>query len=117
MGYLSAAARFTGAASLALALGVGGCALGDSAAAPARFDPGGVKIGIKSVSNGFTEPTFITSPRDGSGRMFVVEKPGLVRTFNKKVFLDIRSRVGSSNQEQVLLGLAFDPKFRKNGRL
>ena len=52
------------------------------------------------------------SPR--SGRLFIVEKYGVIRIYeNGKLldqpFLDISDRVGSSGNEQGLLGLAFYP--------
>lgn len=58
---------------------------------------------------------------DGSGRLFVIEKPGRVRILEngqlvETPFLDITDRVGSSGNEQGLLGLAFHPQYQENGR-
>jgi glucose/arabinose dehydrogenase len=58
---------------------------------------------------------------DGSGRLFVIEKVGRIRIIqnNQLVaipFLDISDRVGSRGNEQGLLGLAFHPKYKENGR-
>jgi glucose/arabinose dehydrogenase len=58
---------------------------------------------------------------DGSGRLFVIEKAGRIRIIeNDQVldapFLDITDRVGSSGNEQGLLGLAFHPLYGENGR-
>ncbi len=58
---------------------------------------------------------------DGSGRLFVIEKVGRIRIIenNQLVgtpFLDISERVGSRGNEQGLLGLAFHPKYKENGR-
>ena len=58
---------------------------------------------------------------DGSGRLFVIEKVGRIRIIenNQLVqtpFLDISNRVGSRGNEQGLLGLAFHPKYKENGR-
>lgn len=58
---------------------------------------------------------------DGSGRLFVLEKVGriLIIENNQLIgtpFLDISDRVGSSGNEQGLLGLAFHPKYKENGR-
>jgi glucose/arabinose dehydrogenase len=58
----------------------------------------------------------------GDGRLFVVEKQGVIRIVREDVllperFLDLRDRVGSGASEQGLLGLAFHPRFAENGRL
>jgi len=58
---------------------------------------------------------------DGSGRLFVVEKPGRIRILENDQlvdapFLDITDRVGSGGNEQGLLGLAFHPQYAQNGR-
>jgi len=58
---------------------------------------------------------------DGSGRLFVIEKVGRIRIMQdgqllEASFLDITDRVGSSGNEQGLLGLAFHPQYAQNGR-
>src|SRR6266496_268117 len=58
---------------------------------------------------------------DGSGRLFVIEKVGRIRIIQdgqllETPFLDISSKVGSSGNEQGLLGLAFHPQYAQNGR-
>lgn len=58
---------------------------------------------------------------DGSGRLFVLEKPGRIRIIEndqliETPFLDISDRVGSGGNEQGLLGLAFHPQYAQNGR-
>ena len=58
---------------------------------------------------------------DGSGRLFVIEKPGRIRILETDQlvdtpFLDITDRVGSGGNEQGLLGLAFHPQYAQNGR-
>jgi glucose/arabinose dehydrogenase len=58
---------------------------------------------------------------DGSGRLFVIEKVGRIRIIEngqllQASFLDISDRVGSSSNEQGLLGLAFHPQYTQNGR-
>jgi len=58
---------------------------------------------------------------DGSGRLFVIEKPGRIRILENDQlvdapFLDITDRVGSGGNEQGLLGLAFHPQYAQNGR-
>jgi len=58
---------------------------------------------------------------DGSGRLFIIEKPGRIRILEngqllEQPFLDIDDRVGSNGNEQGLLGLAFHPQYAQNGR-
>jgi len=58
---------------------------------------------------------------DGSGRLFVIEKPGRIRIIeNDRLldtpFLDITAQVRSTGNEQGLLGLAFHPQHQTNGR-
>jgi glucose/arabinose dehydrogenase len=70
----------------------------------------------------FDRPVDLQDARDGTNRLFVVEQAGIIRVFNNDaaaagadVFLDIRSLVNSSGNEEGLLGLAFHPDFRNNG--
>src|SRR5215216_7870742 len=58
---------------------------------------------------------------DGSGRLFIIEKIGRIRIIEndqliETPFLDISERVGSTGNEQGLLGLAFHPQYAQNGR-
>jgi len=58
---------------------------------------------------------------DGSGRLFVIEKAGRIRILEndqllETPFLDISESVGSSGNEQGLLGLVFHPQYQENGR-
>ena len=69
----------------------------------------------------FDQPVELTSPEDGTDRIFVVAQQGLIHVFPNKagtssadVFLDIKSRVVSGG-ERGLLGLAFHPDFKRNG--
>ena len=70
----------------------------------------------------FDQPLDLQTPRDGTNRLFVVEKGGRVYVFindydvtQKKLFLDIRDRVDDSGSEMGLLGLAFHPDYVNNG--
>ena len=71
---------------------------------------------VTPVAKGFTDPVFITHANDDSGRIFVVEQGGTIRTFDGKTFLDIRDRVNQGGSEQGLLGMAFAPDFKTSGR-
>lgn len=91
---------------------------GGTPSAPA---PGLPELAFEQVADGFERPTFVTAAGDGSGRLFVVEKRGTIRIVRDgqvlpAPFLDIRSLVRSSGNEQGLLGLAFHPEFPANGR-
>ena len=68
----------------------------------------------------FDRPLFVTHAGDGSGRLFVVGKAGLIWIVKdgqalSTPFLDITDRVGSSGSEQGLLGLAFPPDYVGRG--
>lgn len=73
------------------------------------------------VEQGLTHPLYLTHAGDGTGRLYVVEQAGAIRTvinhaLHTVPFLDIRERVLSGG-ERGLLGLAFHPRFSDNGRL
>lgn len=72
------------------------------------------------VIGGLTLPVDIQKAGDGSGRLFIVERPGTIRIFQNgqllpTPFLDITDRVFSAASEQGLLGLAFHPRYEENG--
>lgn len=76
---------------------------------------------LRRIATGLNKPVYLTHAGDGSGRLFLVEKIGAIRLFKDGVlmenpFLDIQDRIKSSGSEQGLLGLAFDPEYRTNGR-
>lgn len=57
---------------------------------------------------------------DGSGRLFVIEKPGHIHILENGLlieapFLSIEDRVNDSSNEMGLLGLAFHPNYAQNG--
>lgn len=87
----------------------------DSGAAATPASP--AAITLTRVAGGFVQPTTITHAGDGSGRLFVVEKGGVIKVLHKGVvsptpFLDIARQVKSRGSEQGLLGLAFPPNFK-----
>ncbi len=82
--------------------------------------PGPQGYAWKLVAEGLDRPLGLVTARDGSQRLFVVEQKGVVRillgdTLLESPFLDIRQKVGTSQNEQGLLGLAFDPAYEQNG--
>jgi uncharacterized protein (TIGR03437 family) len=77
-------------------------------------------IQLRTVATGLASPVYVTGARDGSGRLFIIEQAGRIRVLANNgllptAFLDIRSRVRSGG-EMGLLGLAFHPQYRDNGR-
>ena len=86
-----------------------------SSPAEPAFDPAAVQLGLRLVVSGLDQPLGIVNAGDGSGRLFIVEQPGLVRVVKDGVlttrpFLDVRTLVSCCN-ERGLLGLAFAPGF------
>jgi len=83
-----------------------------------------IEIKLETVAQGFTAPLYLTHAGDGSGRLFVVDQPGRVRVIKNGVlfatpFLDITSKTVTVNpffDERGLLGIAFHPNYRINGR-
>lgn len=73
------------------------------------------------LGEGLRFPTAVASPRDGSGRMFVLEREGRIRVLDREGRLlpepYYERAVATADIEQGLLGLAFDPAFKSNGRL
>ncbi|MDH5546144.1 MAG: PQQ-dependent sugar dehydrogenase [Gammaproteobacteria bacterium] len=77
-------------------------------------------IRLELAVNGTEDPVAIAHAGDQSKRLFVVEQDGRVRVVkdNKlvdKPFLDITDKVKSGG-EKGLLGIAFHPQFRSNGK-
>jgi glucose/arabinose dehydrogenase len=92
-----------------------------SPASHPSFDPTGQKVRADVVVSGLSSPVDVTDAGDGSGRLFVVEQAGIIRTIRDgasldRPFLDIRSRIASGG-ERGLLGLAFHPDFPTDPRL
>jgi glucose/arabinose dehydrogenase len=77
-------------------------------------------VALTLTVDGLTQPLHITHAGDGSGRLFVVEKPGVIRivrngNLEPVPFLSITGRVGSSGGEQGLLSVAFPPDYATKG--
>jgi glucose/arabinose dehydrogenase len=90
------------------------------ATVPLAFDASKVQLTLTRVASGFFSPLFVTGAGDGTGRLFVVEQIGRIMvvkggTVNATPFLDLRSKV-SDGGERGLLGLAFHPQYKSNGR-
>ena len=96
--------------------------------APARLMSGELNVVNAFPDLDFNQPLLLTHAGDGSDRIFVVEKPGIVHVFDNdesvsstQVFLDITDKIlppGDPNLgETGLLSLAFHPQYSTNGLL
>lgn len=68
---------------------------------------------------GFSQPVYVTDAGDGSGRLFVVEKGGVIKIIKHgavlpQPFLDISDHVGTLS-EAGLLSIAFPPDYATSG--
>ncbi|HEX7126015.1 MAG TPA: PQQ-dependent sugar dehydrogenase [Thermodesulfobacteriota bacterium] len=84
-----------------------------------------VEVRLEPVAEGLTHPLILVSSPDGSRRRFIVEQTGQIRVLmpNGRLldepFLDIRHKLPtllSDFDERGLLGLAFHPDYRNNGK-
>ncbi len=77
-------------------------------------------VKFELAASGFTRPLYVGHAADGSGRLFVIDQPGVIKVVRSgatSTWFDIRTKVGSSGNEQGLLGMAFHPDFAANGFL
>ncbi|WP_236610449.1 PQQ-dependent sugar dehydrogenase [Methanosphaerula palustris] len=83
-------------------------------------------VGLKQVADGLTAPIALVSSHDDTGRLFAVDQTGVVRIIDKNgvtlptPFLDLRDRMVTLSQtydERGLLGIAFHPDYKNNGRI
>jgi glucose/arabinose dehydrogenase len=77
-------------------------------------------ITTELVAQGFSAPLDLVNAHDGSHRLFVAEQGGLIRIVQGSAaapapFLDLSSLVVTGG-ERGLLGVAFHPDYRANGR-
>ncbi|MBI3002206.1 MAG: PQQ-dependent sugar dehydrogenase [candidate division NC10 bacterium] len=77
-------------------------------------------VELEPVLTGLSSPVYVTSAKDGTNRLFIVEQGGRILVLQplattSTVFLDITSKVLSGG-EQGLLGLAFHPGYATNRR-
>ncbi|HEX8279872.1 MAG TPA: PQQ-dependent sugar dehydrogenase [Chthoniobacterales bacterium] len=88
------------------------------AATPTPIPKGPTYVQLAQVATGLTAPGALISPRDGSGRLFVVQQTGQVLILKNGAvtgtFLNVASRLVTLNpgyDERGLLGFAFHPDF------
>jgi glucose/arabinose dehydrogenase len=90
-------------------------------AAPIPSAPMPKNIKYEWVVGALVQPLFLTHAGDASGRLFIVQRGGLIRiykngTLNPLPFLDVSGLLFLNGGELGLLGLAFDPNYETNGR-
>ncbi len=83
-------------------------------------------LALEPVAEGLTAPIHLEEPADGSGRKFIVQQDGVVRTLGAdgrliaEPFFDLRPRLLALEQnfeERGLLGFVLHPQFARNGRV
>jgi glucose/arabinose dehydrogenase len=89
-----------------------------SAAASKNVSPSSVHVRFNEVVSGLSAPVAVTSARDGSHRLFVVQQGGTVRVvkngqLKSRIYLNLGSRLVSGG-EQGLLSIAFHPHFARH---
>jgi len=75
---------------------------------------------LQTVTTNLSFPVFMTGAPADNVRLFIVEKGGLIRIFNRNsssltTFLDLRVLI-STGGERGLLGMALDPDYSTNGQ-
>jgi len=83
-----------------------------------------INIKLQPVAKELTSPVGLAAPHDGSGRIFVIEQSGKIKIIKNGAvlpvpFLVVTDKLDGLNiaySEKGLLGLAFHPGYKTNGR-
>ncbi|HEY0459351.1 MAG TPA: PQQ-dependent sugar dehydrogenase [Pyrinomonadaceae bacterium] len=83
--------------------------------------PAPLTIRMQPFLTGLTLPVHVTSAKDGTNRLFVVQQRGIIKVVQPGSnaatdFLNVSTIVSSSGNERGLLGLAFHPQYSSNRR-
>jgi glucose/arabinose dehydrogenase len=94
---------------------------GGTGALTSTTTPTATTVKLTVVTSSVSQPVLATSPRDGTNRLFIIEKAGTIRIVKDgsllaTPFLDLSASV-SKGPEQGLLGLAFHPGYKTNRKL
>ncbi len=123
---LAGAAVAAGAAAVLIALRPAAQEAGSGAESSEAPPPAALQVALVQVAEGFTHPLVLAASPDGSGRLFVVDQDGRVWIIGRDggrlrgPFLDVSGRMvrlRGRYDERGLLGLAFHPRYARNGRL
>jgi glucose/arabinose dehydrogenase len=82
------------------------------------------QIGLQLIPGSIIAPVAMANAGDGSGRLFICEQHGVVKVvragkISATPFLDIREKIirqSNGYSERGLLGIAFHPRFKANGK-
>jgi glucose/arabinose dehydrogenase len=95
----------------------------DKVAQPGGKLPKPINVKIVKVAGDLVDPINVVSPKDGTNRLFIVERDGYVRIYKdgkiqprNRAFLNISDITVSSFLEQGLYDIEFHPDFKKNGK-
>ena len=93
--------------------------IGTPVSNPSGF-PNAADYEWRLIVSGLNRPVDIQPANDGSGRLFIIEKYGVIRVYENgqlldAPFLDITDRVNDSGNEMGLLGLVFHLDYEQNG--
>ncbi len=87
--------------------------------------PGNTMPDLQQVTDGLVSPIALVEPPDGSKRLFIVDQVGKIwiiqadGTKTASPFIDLSGKIVSLSpgyDERGLLGLAFHPNFKTNGK-
>src|SRR5437764_72998 len=73
---------------LSFCLATRAAAQSSNTAHPGGKLPGDVAVQLVQIAGGFVDPIDVTSPHDGTGRLFVCERPGTIRIIKDGKVLD-----------------------------
>lgn len=87
---------------------------------PSGQFPGAGELALVRVAQDLADPVGVEAAPDGTGRLFVLERPGTVRILRdgemqQDPFLDLSPDILSAFLEQGLYDIAFHPDFAENG--
>ncbi len=88
---------------------------------PGGHLPGNPRIQLVEVAGGFVDPIHVASPKDGTGRLFVCERPGVIKIIGKdgkvldEPFFSNTANTSFQFLENGLYCIAFHPNFKQNG--
>ena len=82
-------------------------------------------VGLEVIADNLVSPVAFAESPDESGRYFIVDQVGIIKIYTpengvlQEPFLDLKDKIvplKDAHEERGLLGLAFHPDYRDNGR-